>query len=108
MGSLEPAPREAGRGGRRPSDTGSVSSRRSSLGLCARIAHDLRPLQRFRPDVGGEFLGRAAEGFSALARKPLNREIVAILHLHDIVERLSSQGAEALGSTPWLESRSTI
>jgi len=30
----------------------------------------------------------------------LNREIVAILHLHDIVERLSSQGAEALGSTP--------
>jgi tripartite-type tricarboxylate transporter receptor subunit TctC len=30
----------------------------------------------------------------------LNREIVAILHLHDIVERLSGQGAEALGSTP--------
>ena len=30
----------------------------------------------------------------------LNREIVAILHLPEIVERLSSQGAEALGSTP--------
>ena len=30
----------------------------------------------------------------------LNREIVAILHLRDVVERLSSQGAEALGSTP--------
>ena len=30
----------------------------------------------------------------------LNREIVAILHLPDVVERFSSQGAEALGSTP--------
>jgi tripartite-type tricarboxylate transporter receptor subunit TctC len=30
----------------------------------------------------------------------LNREIVAILHLPDIVERLSSQGAEPVGSTP--------
>ena len=30
----------------------------------------------------------------------LNREIVAILHLPDVVERLSNQGAEALGSTP--------
>ena len=30
----------------------------------------------------------------------LNREIVAILHLPDVVERLSGQGAEALGSTP--------
>jgi len=30
----------------------------------------------------------------------LNREIVAILHLPEVVERLSSQGAEALGSTP--------
>ncbi len=30
----------------------------------------------------------------------LNREIVAILHLPEVVERLSGQGAEALGSTP--------
>jgi tripartite-type tricarboxylate transporter receptor subunit TctC len=30
----------------------------------------------------------------------LNHEIVAILHLPDVVERLESQGAEALGSTP--------
>jgi tripartite-type tricarboxylate transporter receptor subunit TctC len=30
----------------------------------------------------------------------LNREIVAILHLPDVVERFSSQGAEALGTTP--------
>ena len=30
----------------------------------------------------------------------LNREIVAILRLPDVVERFSSQGAEALGSTP--------
>jgi tripartite-type tricarboxylate transporter receptor subunit TctC len=30
----------------------------------------------------------------------LNREIVAILHLPDVVERFSGQGAEALGSTP--------
>jgi tripartite-type tricarboxylate transporter receptor subunit TctC len=30
----------------------------------------------------------------------LNREIVAVLHLPDVVERLSGQGAEALGSTP--------
>ncbi|HMH19017.1 MAG TPA: tripartite tricarboxylate transporter substrate binding protein [Burkholderiales bacterium] len=30
----------------------------------------------------------------------LNREIVAILHLPDVVERLSGQGAEAQGSTP--------
>ena len=30
----------------------------------------------------------------------LNREIVAILHLPEIVERLSSQGAEPVGSTP--------
>jgi len=30
----------------------------------------------------------------------LNREIVAILHLHEVVERLSSQGAEPVGSTP--------
>ena len=30
----------------------------------------------------------------------LNREIVAILHLRDVVERLESQGAEPLGSTP--------
>jgi tripartite-type tricarboxylate transporter receptor subunit TctC len=30
----------------------------------------------------------------------LNREIVAILHLPDVVERLSSQGAEPVGSTP--------
>jgi tripartite-type tricarboxylate transporter receptor subunit TctC len=30
----------------------------------------------------------------------LNREIVAILHMPEIVERLSGQGAEALGSTP--------
>ena len=30
----------------------------------------------------------------------LNREIVAILHLPDVVERLSGQGAEAVGSTP--------
>src|SRR5262245_11341749 len=30
----------------------------------------------------------------------LNREIVAILHLPDVVERLSNQGAEAVGSTP--------
>ncbi len=30
----------------------------------------------------------------------LNREIVAVLHLPDVVERLSNQGAEALGSTP--------
>ena len=30
----------------------------------------------------------------------LNREIVAILHLPEVVERLSDQGAEALGSTP--------
>ena len=30
----------------------------------------------------------------------LNREIVAILHLPEVMERLSSQGAEALGSTP--------
>ncbi len=30
----------------------------------------------------------------------LNREIVAILHLPDVVERLSVQGAEPVGSTP--------
>ena len=30
----------------------------------------------------------------------LNHEIVAILHLPEVMERLSSQGAEALGSTP--------
>jgi tripartite-type tricarboxylate transporter receptor subunit TctC len=30
----------------------------------------------------------------------LNREIVAILHLPEVVERLSSQGAEPVGSTP--------
>ena len=30
----------------------------------------------------------------------LNREIVAILHLPDVVERLSGQGAEPVGSTP--------
>ncbi|TMH15392.1 MAG: tripartite tricarboxylate transporter substrate binding protein [Betaproteobacteria bacterium] len=30
----------------------------------------------------------------------LNREIVAILHLPEVVERLSAQGAEAVGSTP--------
>ena len=30
----------------------------------------------------------------------LNREIVAILHLPDVVERLSAQGAEPVGSTP--------
>jgi len=30
----------------------------------------------------------------------LNREIVAILHLPDVVERLSNQGAEPVGSTP--------
>src|SRR6266704_4521747 len=30
----------------------------------------------------------------------LNREIVAILHLPEVVERLSGQGAEAVGSTP--------
>jgi len=30
----------------------------------------------------------------------LNREIVAILHLPDVVERLSDQGAEPVGSTP--------
>jgi len=30
----------------------------------------------------------------------LNREIVAILHLPDVVERLESQGAEPVGSTP--------
>ena len=30
----------------------------------------------------------------------LNREIVAILHLPDVIERLSGQGAEPVGSTP--------
>jgi len=30
----------------------------------------------------------------------LNREIVAILHLPDVVDRLSAQGAEPVGSTP--------
>ena len=30
----------------------------------------------------------------------LNREIVAILHLPEVVERLSAQGAEPVGSTP--------
>jgi tripartite-type tricarboxylate transporter receptor subunit TctC len=30
----------------------------------------------------------------------LNREIVAILHMPDVVERLSNQGAEPVGSTP--------
>ena len=30
----------------------------------------------------------------------LNREIVAVLHLPDVVERLSGQGAEPVGSTP--------
>jgi tripartite-type tricarboxylate transporter receptor subunit TctC len=30
----------------------------------------------------------------------LNRELVAVLHMPDVVERLSSQGAEAIGSTP--------
>ena len=39
-------------------------------------------------------------GTPAIIITRLNREIVAILHLHDIVERLSGQGAEALGSTP--------
>jgi tripartite-type tricarboxylate transporter receptor subunit TctC len=39
-------------------------------------------------------------GASAAIIARLNREIVAILHLPDVVERLSSQGAEAVGSTP--------
>jgi tripartite-type tricarboxylate transporter receptor subunit TctC len=30
----------------------------------------------------------------------LNREIVAVLHMPDVTERLSGQGAEAIGSTP--------
>jgi tripartite-type tricarboxylate transporter receptor subunit TctC len=30
----------------------------------------------------------------------LNREIVAILHMPEVVERLSNQGAEPVGSTP--------
>jgi tripartite-type tricarboxylate transporter receptor subunit TctC len=30
----------------------------------------------------------------------LNRDIVAVLHMPDVVARLSSQGAEAIGSTP--------
>jgi tripartite-type tricarboxylate transporter receptor subunit TctC len=39
-------------------------------------------------------------GASAAIIARLNREIVAILHLPDVVERLSGQGAEAVGSTP--------
>ena len=39
-------------------------------------------------------------GTSAAIIARLNREIVAILHLPEVIERLSGQGAEALGSTP--------
>ena len=39
-------------------------------------------------------------GAQAAIVERLNREIVAILHLPDVVERLSNQGAEAVGSTP--------
>ena len=39
-------------------------------------------------------------GASAEVIAKLNREIVAILHLPDVVERLSAQGAEPVGSTP--------
>ena len=39
-------------------------------------------------------------GTPAIIITRLNREIVAILHLHEIVERLASQGAEPVGSTP--------
>ena len=39
-------------------------------------------------------------GTPAVIVARLNSEIVAILHLPDVVERLSGQGAEALGSTP--------
>jgi len=39
-------------------------------------------------------------GTSAAIIARLNREIVAILHLPEVVERLSGQGAESLGSTP--------
>ncbi len=39
-------------------------------------------------------------GTSAAIIARLNREIVAILHLPEVVERLSSQGSEPVGSTP--------
>jgi len=39
-------------------------------------------------------------GAQAAIVERLNREIVAILHLPDVVERLSNQGAEPVGSTP--------
>ncbi len=42
----------------------------------------------------------APAGTPAAVIARLNREIVAILHLPEVVERLSGQGAEALGSTP--------
>ncbi len=42
----------------------------------------------------------APAGTPAAIIARLNREIVAILHLPEVVERLSGQGAEALGSTP--------
>jgi len=42
----------------------------------------------------------APAGTPAAIVARLNREIVAILHLPEVVERLSAQGAEAVGSTP--------
>jgi len=42
----------------------------------------------------------APAGTPAAIIARLNREIVAILHLPEVVERLSGQGTEALGSTP--------
>jgi tripartite-type tricarboxylate transporter receptor subunit TctC len=42
----------------------------------------------------------APAGTPAAIVARLNREIVAILHMPEVVERLSGQGAEALGSTP--------
>src|SRR5437899_2773358 len=42
----------------------------------------------------------APAGTPAAIIARLNREIVAILHLPDVVERLSAQGAEPVGSTP--------
>jgi len=42
----------------------------------------------------------APAGTPAAIVARLNREIVAILHLPEVVERLSAQGAEPVGSTP--------
>src|SRR5712691_8241304 len=48
------------------------SLERASLRFRSRLLDDLCPLDRFRPDVGGELRRRAADGLSALAREALD------------------------------------